>query len=56
MRHSITLGSALTMALLVTSSAIADDLKSGPQKGQGFGPFNPLNVTGSDSGKKRCLV
>jgi hypothetical protein len=45
-------------ATLVASATLAGDaLKSGPQVGQQVpGPFNPLNVTGSQAGKKFCQV
>jgi hypothetical protein len=43
-------------ALAVTGLALAADLKSGPQQGQGVGAFNPLHCTGAGKGNKSCLV
>ncbi len=49
----------LLLAVLVAvtgSFAIAAELKSGPQTGEKLpGPFHPLNINGSDAGKKACL-
>ena len=49
----------LLLAALVAvtgSFAIAAELKSGPQTGEKVpGPFHPLNVNGSEAGKKACL-
>jgi len=57
MTHRIAAGASLAVMLLVGSVIGADDLKSGPQVGEKIpGAFNPLNVTGSDAGQKRCLV
>lgn len=54
-RYSL-IATAVAGALFL-SSAIAADLKSGPQAGDGLpGPFHPLNITGPDAGKKQCLV
>lgn len=56
MMNRIAVGS-LAVTLLVGSVLAADALKSGPQPGEMVpGPFNPLNVNGSDAGTKRCLV
>jgi hypothetical protein len=55
MKLCYTSGIALT-ALLIGSAFAADDIKSGPQVGQGLTPFNPLHVNGPDTGKKVCLV
>ncbi|MFN4259925.1 MAG: hypothetical protein ACK4RK_11585 [Gemmataceae bacterium] len=57
MTNRIVMGSSLTMVLFLGGTLVADELKSGPQVGQTIpGAFNPLNVTGSDAGQKRCLV
>ncbi len=58
MRNRVTLGASLAVALLACSAlTAAGDLKSGPQKGSKKIPaFNPLNVTGSAAGSKRCQV
>jgi hypothetical protein len=50
----------LAVAFLATLSAglvlAAETIKSGPQVGEDLaGPFHPLNVTGSQAGKKNCL-
>ena len=55
MRSTFTVGAALSAALLV-GSALAADLKSGPQPGEGLTPFNPLHVNGPDKDNKVCLV
>jgi hypothetical protein len=48
--------SAVTLALAL-GSAIAADVKSGPQVGDSIpGPFNVLNVTGPQAGKSNCQV
>jgi hypothetical protein len=48
---------ACVAGVVLTSSVLADGLKSGPQPGAKLpGAFHPLNVTGSDAGKKSCLV
>lgn len=42
---------------LAAGTALAEGLKSGPQVGDSIpGPFHPMNVTGADAGKARCLV
>ena len=57
MKLRLAVGSSLAVVLLVGGAIAADDLKSGPQVGTSVpGPFNPLNVNGSDAGQKRCLV
>jgi hypothetical protein len=57
MRRTIVLGSALAVALLVSSSYAADDFKSGPQKASmKISAFNPLHCSGSGTGTKACLV
>ena len=39
------------------SGAAQEPLKSGPKVGDEIpGSFYPLNITGADAGKKRCLV
>ena len=48
---------SLAAALLLGGVAVlAADLKSGPQKDQGVGAFNPLHATGPGKGGKSCLV
>jgi hypothetical protein len=57
MSKRVTAGAAAAFLLLLGSTMAADALKSGPQPGDTVpGPFNPLNVTGEDAGKKRCQV
>jgi hypothetical protein len=57
MKYCIAAGASLAVAVLIGTAPAADDVKSGLQVGESLpGPFNPLNVTGSDAGKKRCLV
>jgi hypothetical protein len=47
---------ALAAALVVTGSALAASVKSGPQVGDDLaGPFHPLNINGPQAGKKFCL-
>jgi protein-disulfide isomerase len=55
-RIRIAAGSFLALALLVSGAVAAEQLTSGPQVGDKVpGPFEPLNVTGPDAGKERCL-
>jgi hypothetical protein len=50
-------GASLALALLVGSSLLAAELKSGPQVGSSNIPaFNPLHCTGKGAGGKTCLV
>jgi hypothetical protein len=57
MRHTYVVGSALAVALLVSSSYAADDLKSGKQKSSmKIVAFNPLHCSGPGEGTKACLV
>jgi hypothetical protein len=49
-------GLALAAVLLVSGPALAQEFKSGPQPGKGLIPFHPLNINGTASGKKNCLV
>jgi hypothetical protein len=57
MKHRMTAGASLALALLVSSVWAADALQSGPQVGDAVPkPFNPNNVTGRFAGKKQCLV
>ncbi len=57
MPRTFTLGSALAVALLVSSSYAADDLKSGAQKpAMKISAFNPLHCSGAGEGTKNCLV
>ena len=41
---------------IVAVVGIGAELKSGPEVGKSVPAFNPLNVTGSDAGEKRCQV
>jgi hypothetical protein len=55
MRNSVV---RVVAAMLMASagSALAEDIKSGPQPGSRVpGPFRPLHVTGPDAGKRVCL-
>jgi hypothetical protein len=47
---------ASVAALFLIGTVSAADLKSGPQKGQSPGAFNPLHATGKGEGNKACLV
>jgi hypothetical protein len=48
---------AIAMAAVVLSTAAGgESLKSGLQVGGSPTPFHPLNVTGPFAGKKQCLV
>ena len=50
-------GASLAVALLVGSSLLAAELKSGPQVDDKLpGPFHPLNCNGPQAGKKFCQV
>jgi hypothetical protein len=50
-------GTCLALLLFLGRGHAADAVQSGPQVGEKVpGPFTPLNVTGEDAGKKRCLV
>jgi len=60
MKLRLTVGAALTVAVLC-GTAIAGDLKSGPQVGDQVGvPFHCLQVSNADNpswnGQKQCLV
>jgi hypothetical protein len=35
---------------------LAAEIKSGPAPGEGVTPFHPLNINGSQAGKKACQV
>lgn len=50
------LGASLAAVLLIGGTAVAEEVKSGPQIGKRVTPFNPLHVTGSGKGGKACLV
>jgi hypothetical protein len=56
MKHCII--GALTFAIVASATVVAGDaLKSGPAVGESIpGPFDVLNVTGKNAGKKLCLV
>jgi hypothetical protein len=46
----------VALGMCMGTALAADDVKSGPQKGDEVpGPFEPLNVTGPTAGKKACL-
>ena len=47
---------SVATVLLLYGAVPAADLKSGPQKGQSPGAFNPLHATGKGAGTKSCLV
>jgi hypothetical protein len=54
---SYTLLGVFAAALVATGALAGDTLKSGPQVGHTIpGPFHPLNVTGSEAGKRADLV
>jgi hypothetical protein len=54
------LGASLAVVLLCGYATGADNLKSGPQVGDGVTPFHPINVLNAErpalNGKKNCLV
>ena len=54
MRYRVVVGAAL--ALLACNTLADDAFKSGPQPGDKIGTFDTLNVTGSNAGKKNCLI
>ncbi len=57
MHRTLVMGSALAVALLVSSAFAADELKSGAQKpSMRIQPFNPLHCSGPTEGTKNCLV
>jgi hypothetical protein len=57
MRHTFVVGSALAMALVLTTVNAAEDLKSGAQKpSMKIKAFNPLHCSGAGEGTKGCLV
>jgi hypothetical protein len=57
MNRRYLLGASLAaVALLVGAVVAAEGLKSGPQKGEGLAPFNPLHCSGANTGEKLCLV
>jgi hypothetical protein len=58
MMNSLRAGAFVLAALVVTSVAADDALKSGPQLGKNAtpSPFNPLHANGPDAGQKVCLV
>ncbi len=56
MRMSFSVGSFLTLMLVVGCSQAVAEFKSGPQVGEQVVPFEPLNVTGKFAGQKECLV
>jgi hypothetical protein len=57
MKSRFAVGALAVMALATAGVVAGDALKSGPQVGKNLpGPFHPLNVTGSQAGKKFCQV
>jgi hypothetical protein len=57
MKSRFAAGALAVMALAAAGVVAGDALKSGPQVGSKvIQPFNPLNVTGSQAGKKFCQV
>jgi hypothetical protein len=57
MHRTLALGSALAVALVVSSAFAADELKSGAQKpSMKIVAFNPLHCSGPTEGTKNCLV
>jgi hypothetical protein len=57
MSRTAMLGASLAVALLGSSVAHGEGLKSGPQVGSSKIPaFNPLHVNGPNADKKVCLV
>lgn len=56
MKNRFVVGSFAVVALAVAGVTAGEALKSGLPVGKSPGAFNPLNVTGADAGKKRCLV
>jgi hypothetical protein len=52
----IALAAMFGLTLVVGSASAEGGLKSGPQVGKDVpGPFHPLNINGSEAGKKHCL-
>ncbi len=56
MKRTLMAGASLAAVMLISSSLIAAELKSGPQVDQGLRAFRPLHCNGPDVGKKVCLV
>ncbi|MBI3408378.1 MAG: hypothetical protein HY040_08475 [Planctomycetes bacterium] len=56
MKHRLAVGGLMLAALVTASGWAGDALKSGLQVGEHPTPFHPLNLTGSQAGKKNCLV
>jgi len=56
MKRTYALAATLSLALLAGSVLADGAVKSGPQPGDKLRPFAPVNVTGSEAGKKHCLV
>lgn len=57
MRHGFATTSALAVVLALGSAIAADGVKSGPQVGDKIpGPFDVLNLSGPQAGKKNCQV
>ncbi len=47
---------ALFIPIIYPSSVYSEDLKSGPQIGEGPISFSPININGPEAGKANCLV
>lgn len=57
MKNRMALGAFAVTVLAMSSVVAGEALKSGPQVGKNIpGAFHPTNVTGSQAGKKHCLV
>lgn len=57
MRQGFAKSAALAIVLALGSAIAADAVKSGPQVGEDIpGPFDVLNITGPQAGKKNCQV
>ena len=57
MKHRMIVGAFAVAVLAVAGAVAGEGLKSGPQVGKNIpGPFNVLNVNGSQAGKSNCQV
>ena len=56
MKHRFAVGAFAVAALVISSVAAQEALKSGVEVGKRVAPFHPLNVTGPFAGEKQCLV
>src|SRR5690348_5287479 len=56
LRHAFAAPGLVALLLVGTARAAGEPIKSGPQVNEELaGPFEPLNVTGEEAGKKACL-